>query len=87
MPHRGGKEDSEGVVKMSEKPNCYKCKHRGIVPGSAHSTCNHPKTKAAKDDPMLMLTAMLGGGPNMIVDAGKLGVKGDLHGVKNGWFN
>jgi len=25
-----------------EKPNCYECKHRGEVPGSAHSSCNHP---------------------------------------------
>ena len=21
---------------------CYKCKYRGDVPGSAHSSCNHP---------------------------------------------
>lgn len=24
------------------KPNCYKCAHRGTVPGDAHSECNHP---------------------------------------------
>ena len=28
--------------KMSERPNCYDCKHRGEVPGSAHSRCKHP---------------------------------------------
>lgn len=24
------------------KPNCYTCKHRGEVVGSAHSCCKHP---------------------------------------------
>jgi len=24
------------------KPNCYECKHRGTVPGDAHSCCRHP---------------------------------------------
>lgn len=23
------------------RPNCYKCKHRLPVPGSAHSSCDH----------------------------------------------
>jgi hypothetical protein len=33
---------------MTEKENknmmnaCYKCKHRGTVPGDRHSCCNHP---------------------------------------------
>jgi len=27
---------------MSEKPNCFECTHRGKVPGSTHSCCNHP---------------------------------------------
>ncbi len=27
---------------MSEKPNCYDCKHRGSIPGDAHSKCKHP---------------------------------------------
>jgi len=25
------------------KPNCYECKHRGTIPGDAHSCCRHPK--------------------------------------------
>ena len=28
---------------MDKKPNCYECEHRGIVPGSCHSSCSHPK--------------------------------------------
>jgi len=27
---------------MSNKPDCYKCSHRGEVSGDAHSCCNHP---------------------------------------------
>ena len=28
---------------LEVKPNCYKCEHRGTVPGSCHSSCSHPK--------------------------------------------
>lgn len=24
------------------KPDCYKCKYRGNLPGDAHSCCKHP---------------------------------------------
>ena len=27
---------------MSNKPNCYECEYRGIIPGDAHSCCRHP---------------------------------------------
>ena len=33
-----------------EKPNCYKCKHRGTIPGDCHSKCNHPKISDGTDD-------------------------------------
>lgn len=26
---------------MSDKPNCYKCKHRGEIPGDCHSSCRN----------------------------------------------
>jgi hypothetical protein len=29
-------------------PDCYKCKHRREVPGSAHSACNHPSPEKMK---------------------------------------
>lgn len=25
---------------MADKPNCYKCEHRGTIPGNCHSTCS-----------------------------------------------
>lgn len=36
---------SELLNKIKEEnkgKNCYGCKHRGQVPGSAHSSCSHP---------------------------------------------
>ena len=29
-----------------DKPNCWKCKHRSLIPGSAHSRCLHPSAKS-----------------------------------------
>ena len=68
---------------MSNKPNCFKCKHRGEVPGSAHSKCHHPSTDKARD-PMIELVSMLGA--NISADVG-LNVKGDEYGISQGWFN
>jgi len=31
----------EKLSEPKEKPNCYKCKHKGSVPGSAHSSCKN----------------------------------------------
>jgi hypothetical protein len=71
-----------------KKPDCYKCKYRGEVPGSAHSRCNHPKNKETLSNPMLGLMAILGSANgNAIPNLSKLKVKGDPHGVRNGWFN
>lgn len=70
------------------KPDCYKCKHRGGLPGSAHSRCSHPSTKAA-DSPlseMLAIFASVGRAPPIQADT-SLNVKGDPHGIRNGWFN
>jgi len=62
---------------MSEKPNCYKCKYRGSVPGSAHSCCNYPGT----DTNMFSFFA-----PQNRVITKRLNIKADLHGVRSGWF-
>ena len=36
-----------------KKPNCYECKYRGEVEGSAHSSCEYPKCSVlnVKGDP------------------------------------
>ena len=30
---------------MNQKPDCYKCRYRGTVPGDAHSCCKYPGNK------------------------------------------
>lgn len=75
---------------MSEiKPNCYECKHRGKLVGSAHSCCNHPNTGSARDDPIAEITAIFAGvGRAAPVQAEcGLNVKGHPAGIRRGWFN
>jgi len=31
------------------KPDCYKCKHRGEVPGDAHSECKNSEARVKGD--------------------------------------
>lgn len=68
-----------------KKPNCYECKYRGEVVGSAHSCCNHPKCKNAGEGLSGILSALSGGhAPQMKTG---LKVKGDEYGIRSGWFN
>jgi hypothetical protein len=71
------------------KPNCYECKWRGSVPGSAHSCCKHPKNGWALDDPMLQILSVFAsvGRVDPIQAETGLHVKGDPGGVAHGWFN
>lgn len=59
------------------KPNCYDCKHRSFVAGSAHSSCHYP----GNDTGMLSFFA----NTNML-NAHKLKIKANEHGVRSGWF-
>ena len=71
------------------KPNCYKCKYRSKMPGDAHICCKHPKNGKVMDDPyagMMAMLASVGRVAPTKVDTG-LNVKGNPHGIKNGWFN
>lgn len=72
------------------KPNCYECKWKGEVPGSAHSCCKHPAYKAAHNDPTLGLLAIfasVGRVPPHQAIAEGITVKGNPHGISHGWFN
>lgn len=70
---------------------CYKCKHRGKVPGSHHSSCNHPMVANNKPQDSLAgimaVFASVGRGPAVNVGTEKLNIKASAHGIKNGWFN
>lgn len=72
----------------NNKPNCYECKWRNDIAGSAHSCCQLPAIASLLNDPMLTmlsLFASVGRTPPMVLDA--LGVTGKEHGIKKGWFN
>jgi len=69
---------------MSKKPNCYECKWRGEVAGSAHSCCNHPKVEDSKS-PLMGLAMAMGGMCKPQIKT-ELKVKGNEHGIRSGWF-
>ena len=72
------------------KPDCYKCKWRETVPGSAHSCCKHPSLKEITKNPMIQLMgtfASVGRVDPLAVSSKKLNTKLDPVGVKNGWAN
>jgi hypothetical protein len=76
---------------MPDKPNCYKCKWRQGVPGDAHSSCHHPVTGGAHDDPLMELLSILGSvgrgpGATDTDSAAKLGITANPHGIRHGWF-
>lgn len=58
-------------------PNCYECKYRGNLPGSAHSRCNYPGTSTNMFDFF---------NPKNKVIAKELHIIGDFHGINMGWF-
>lgn len=65
--------------------NCYKCKFRGNVAGSAHSRCN---LISSLDEPKSSeLEFLLSTGVYELVDknTNEPLVKLNQHGVKNGW--
>ena len=65
------------VVTKMPKPDCYKCKYRGNVPGDTHSCCRYPG-----NDTGLFSFFEKSNFINMI----KLNIKAEKHGVNMGWF-
>lgn len=61
--------------------NCYKCKHRGEVPGSVHSSCRHPMLTTS------LSLMILGGFAELKTKGGLPMIVGNEHGRKSGWFN
>jgi hypothetical protein len=68
--------------------NCYNCKHRGTVPGSAHSSCTLVGDQTKQ---LLLFFQYLKGDRIMLKDKTTEEVipllKLDPHGVKEGWAN
>jgi hypothetical protein len=67
----------ETVNEEKVKPNCYECKHRGNVPGDAHSCCEYP----GNDTGLFSFFS-----EENLKNKIKLNVKGHPQGVRMGWF-
>jgi len=75
---------------METKPNCYDCKWRKGLPGSAHSACHHPAFAEAHGDPLNNILAMFAGvgrGTPIVYETSGIVVRGSKHGIANMWFN
>lgn len=79
---------------MEKVHNCYNCKYRGEIPGSAHSCCTAIRAKFANpDDPRAILgevsLAFNTGSeiPGMLfpINEIKNSISINEHGKKNGW--
>ena len=75
-----------GIV---SRPNCYQCKYRRELPGSAHSRCVHPDVRLAS--PLTEALSILAGARHVPLppppEAVALNVSGIPHGIARGWFS
>jgi hypothetical protein len=65
--------------------NCYNCKFRGGVVGSAHSSCK--VISETKVENSLLMEVLLSTHQIRLTSDGKDIVNLDPHGIKNGWAN
>lgn len=75
---------------MKKKFDCWTCKYRDEVVGSAHICCKHPSLDKVNDNVVMGLMSILASVqrvPPMIVNSKQLNIKGDEYGIKSGWFN
>jgi hypothetical protein len=72
------------------KPDCYSCVHRGEVPGSAHSSCQHPATTPAHAGALAQIASLVGkrSGITWLPSqaAVDLHIEAAVHGINHGWF-
>jgi len=66
------------------KQNCYKCKHKGDIPGDAHICCNHPLVNNEIDKCSALLNSLF---KNEEFYFEPLKIKANEHGISKGWFN
>ena len=73
-----------------KKPNCYECKFRTTIPGSAHSCCTVIKETAKElgmeESKAVSLEALISlGSAGIKSQSDQPAVKLNPHGVNNGW--
>lgn len=74
---------------MDEKKfNCWECEYRGSVAGSAHICCKHPSLgETSPEEKLMSIFASVGRAPPIMKSSKDLGIKGNAHGISQGWFN
>jgi len=75
-----------------KKPNCYKCHWKKDLLGSCNVKCSHPlllNETADENQFTMIMSALLSVRyiPFSLSGNNPIGVVGDQHGIKNGWFN
>ena len=70
---------------MRKEESCYACKHRGDLPGSAHSRCNVLRETGSEIVSTLEMLIGIGEASISNKNTGESLVKLNPHGVKNGW--
>ncbi len=65
--------------------NCYECEHRGGCAGSAHSCCEHPSIEKSSFGELMGILGSVGR-VGSGVPANELGIRGNAHGIRSGWF-
>lgn len=74
-------------MKTEKKFDCYTCAYRGGVPGSCHSSCNHPSTEKSSAIELMAIFASVHRCPPIMTDSKELNIRGNEHGIRKGWFN
>jgi len=71
------------------KPNCFKCRHKGNIPGNAHIKCDHPMVA---DNELFKVAALLRVGVRALGQKPDgdifppLNIKGNKYGIEKGWL-
>lgn len=78
------KSNKSGSQSRSQKPDCYKCVYRGVIPGDAHSCCNHPIFDAVDGGKFMPMFFMMQGLRSPFEK--RLNITYNQHGFNNGWF-
>lgn len=78
------------VTQTDKKFDCWACRHRREVPGSSHIRCAHPSIPPSHPLAEVLTTLASARGVPFMQDSriiGALNIRGDPHGIRNGWFN
>ena len=71
----------------TKAPNCHRCLHVRSLPGSAHKSCAHPDIAAVAESPLGQILSTMGKRATPSHGPLPLGVVGNAHGIRHGWFN